>query len=306
LPLKRLLSTADEDLKVNPVLWRVILRISVIALLGGLVTATLVRTAPGYGLGDEQLDARRSRGSLSRAEALRAGEGGILHYYARFLVNYARGDLGQSSLFQRPAGKLMKERILPTATALVAGLAGGWMLALLLGIPIGFGFWPAGEWLGRGTAILVQSLPPAVLGLLLLATGARGIAACGCALALILYPRLFQYVANLVQTAAAQPHVLMAKAKGLAQCRILRRHILPIVLPELLALAGVSASMALSAAIPLEMILDVAGLGQLAWQAALGRDMNLLVNLTVWISILLSLSNGVAGLWSRRQGTGLA
>jgi ABC-type dipeptide/oligopeptide/nickel transport system permease component len=45
--------------------------------------------------------------------------------------------------------------------------------------------------------------------------------------------------------------------------------------PQGLALAGVSATIALSAAIPVEVICDSPGIGQLAWQAATARDLPL-------------------------------
>lgn len=295
ISLKRLGLRVDKYIKVYPVLWRAVSKILLIAVLGGLTTATLVRTAPGYGLSEEQLDLRRGRGSLQRAETRRAGESDVLRFYGKFLVEYAQGRLGDSPLFGRPAGQLIAERTVPTAGALAAGLTGGWVLALAAGIPAGLRLWPAVEWPAWTLALLLQSVPAAVLGLGLLVGGARGAIACAGALTLVLYPRLVQYVMNLVREAAAQPHVLTARAKGLGERRVVTRHVLPVVLPELLALAGISVSMALSAAIPLEMILDVAGIGQLAWQAALGRDLNLLVNLTVLISIVISLSNAMAG-----------
>jgi peptide/nickel transport system permease protein len=285
---------------------RVIRKVLLIALLGGLLTATLVRLAPGYGLSEEQLDMRRNAGSLHAAESMRAGERNVFRYYAAFLVNYAKGDLGESTLFQRPVRGLVAERIAPTAASLALGLAGGWIFALLFGIPGAMRPWPALEGLTRTAAILLQCIPAVVVGLLMLTAGARGAQACAAAIALVLYPRLVQYVMNLVREASLMPHVLTARAKGVGGRAILFRHVLPVVFPQLLALAGVSVSMALSVAIPIEMILDVAGLGQLTWQAALGRDMNLLVNLTVLIAVAISLSNALADWIAVRWRTGEA
>jgi peptide/nickel transport system permease protein len=58
-----------------------------------------------------------------------------------------------------------------------------------------------------------------------------------------------------------------------------------------LALAGVSVSIALGAAIPIEALCGLAGIGDLAWQAALGRDLPLLVNITVLVTLVTMLSN---------------
>lgn len=56
------------------------------------------------------------------------------------------------------------------------------------------------------------------------------------------------------------------------------------ILPELLALAGASVSMAVAALIPVEALCDSPGVGQLIWQAALARDVPVLVNVTLLIA----------------------
>ena len=66
--------------------------------------------------------------------------------------------------------------------------------------------------------------------------------------------------------------------------------------PEMLALAGVSVSLAFSASIPLEAVCDVPGLGQLAWQAALGRDLPVLVSLTLLLALVTRAANAAADL----------
>ena len=58
-------------------------------------------------------------------------------------------------------------------------------------------------------------------------------------------------------------------------------HVLPPQLPQMIALAGVSAAAALGATVPIEVVCDSPGIGQLAWRAALGRDLPLLVTLTL-------------------------
>jgi peptide/nickel transport system permease protein len=74
----------------------------------------------------------------------------------------------------------------------------------------------------------------------------------------------------------------------------LLRHILPVAAPQLLALAGVSISIAFAAALPVEVVCDLPGIGQLAWKAALGRDLELLVNLTMIITVVTLLANSAA------------
>ncbi len=54
--------------------------------------------------------------------------------------------------------------------------------------------------------------------------------------------------------------------------------------------------MAFGAAIPIEVIYSSPGIGQLAWLAALGRDLPLLVNLTVLVTVLTLMANTASDL----------
>jgi peptide/nickel transport system permease protein len=90
------------------------------------------------------------------------------------------------------------------------------------------------------------------------------------------------------------PHITAARARGLGELRILARHALPVAGPQMIALAGVTISIALGAAIPVESLCGLPGIGQLAWQAALSRDLPLLVNLTVLVTLVTLLANSGA------------
>jgi ABC-type dipeptide/oligopeptide/nickel transport system permease component len=61
--------------------------------------------------------------------------------------------------------------------------------------------------------------------------------------------------------------------------------------------------MAFGAAIPVETLCDLPGVGQLAWKAAMARDLPLLVSLTMLITLLTQACNAVSD-WAvvRRAG----
>ena len=94
--------------------------------------------------------------------------------------------------------------------------------------------------------------------------------------------------------AYSRPDIITARAKGLGEARILFWHVVPVVTPQLLAVAGVSVSLAAGAAIPVEALCGLAGIGQLAWQAALARDLPLLVNITILVTLVTLLANSGA------------
>jgi peptide/nickel transport system permease protein len=122
-------------------------------------------------------------------------------------------------------------------------------------------------------------------------------------IAAVIFPRVFRYARNLLIQASARAHVITARAKGLGPARILFRHVLPCVAGELRALAGVSLSLAFTAAIPVEAICDSPGVGQLAWQAALARDLPLLTNLTLIVTAVTLVGNSLSD-WSGGAAAG--
>jgi len=114
------------------------------------------------------------------------------------------------------------------------------------------------------------------------------------AIALIVAPRDYRYTRNLLASAYARPHIITARAKGLSELRILFWHVVPVAAPQLLALAGVSVAMAVGATVPVEALCGFAGIGQLAWQAALARDLPLLTNITILVTLVTLLANSGA------------
>ena len=261
-------------------------------LLGGLLAATLVRLAPGFGVDERELDSRLREDSIRALRQARAGEGNIIRYYGRYLSGLLEGNLGVSRSFDRPVAQLFAERIPVTFHSVGLGLLGGWLLGLALALPGAMHRMPGYDLLSTFLSGTFLSVPSAVLALLFLFTGGPG----PLAIALVVFPRVFRYSRNLLLQTYALPHVLTAKAKGLGDARILLRHVLPSAAPQILALAGVSVSMAFGAAIPIEVICDTPGIGQLAWHAALARDLPLLINLTVLITVVTLTANSASDL----------
>ncbi|MDQ6759592.1 MAG: diguanylate cyclase, partial [Acidobacteriota bacterium] len=73
-------------------------------------------------------------------------------------------------------------------------------------------------------------------------------------------------------------------------------HVLAPVLPQIVALAGISLTLAFAASIPIEAICDIPGIGQLAWKAALSRDLPLLVSVTMLVGLITLTVHGLSDL----------
>lgn len=140
------------------------------------------------------------------------------------------------------------------------------------------------------SASLLLSMPAAVTAYLCLNAGVGAPAV----LTMVLTPRLYRFTRNLLRQAYGADHIAMARARGVREWPILRLHVLPAVNPQLFALGAASLSMAVGAAIPVEAILDSAGLGRLAWEAAMARDFPLLVNLTMLIALATATATGIS------------
>lgn len=266
--------------------------ILITVLLGGLLGATLLRFAPGFGVDEQELDTRLSGDTLQALRDSHAAERNILAFYARYLSGLPRGDLGVSRSLQRPVAELLTERIPVTLRLVGVGLLAGWLLGLALALPRGISGNPAYDLLPGFLSGSLLSLPSALVALLFLFIGGPG----PLAIALVVAPKVYRYSRNLFAQTSALPHVLAAKAKGLSRARILLWHVLPIAAPQIAALAGVSVSVAFGASIPIEVICDFPGIGQLAWQAALARDLPLLVNLTVLVTVVTLIVNSASDL----------
>jgi peptide/nickel transport system permease protein len=274
---------------------RLVARLTLTVLVAGLLGASLVRYAPGFGVDEQELDSRLNGASVAALRASHSSEKNILSFYAQYLVRVGHGDLGTSRSLGRPVSELFRQRFPYTLRSVSIGLLGGWLLGFGLALPGALSRHWAYDVFSTLLSGLFLCLPAAVLALFFLYFGG----APAWAISLIIFPRIFRFSRNLIVETYAQPHIVCAKARGLGSIRLLISHVLRPAAPQLLALAGVSVSMAVGSSIPVEVVCDSPGLGQLAWQAALGRDLPLLVNITLLIAVITLIANSFSDFFSR-------
>jgi len=249
-----------------------------------------VRLAPGFGVDEEQLDGRLNARSIQALRDNRTRDANVLAFYSGYLKRLLHGDLGESKTLQRPVSRLVAERLPETLKSVGLGLALGWTAGFLLAVAIVMSRAWYLDLFGSLLVGVLLCLPAAVLALLFVLAQAPARLLLG----LVVFPKIFRYSRNLLSRSSALPHVLTARAKGLGNMRVLVWHILPTAAPQLLALLGVTVSVAFTAAIPMEALCDLPGIGQLAWKAALGRDVALLVNLTMIVTLVTLVANSAS------------
>lgn len=260
------------------------------ALLGGLLSAALVRLAPGFDEDEQQLDPHLNSASIQALRQTRLEQRNIFRFYFHSLQRAAHGDFGISLSLGQPVSALLRDRAPLTLRLVGIGLLLSWTVAMALALTAAWLRVSAYDALTTVISGTFLCMPAAVLALLSVLWNVPGALAVG----LIVFPRVYRYARNLLSKAYSLPHIITARAKGLSELRILFWHVVPVAGPQLLAVAGVSVSIAVGAAIPVEALCGLAGVGQLAWQAALARDLPLLMNIMILVTLVTLLANSGA------------
>src|ERR1700722_14965080 len=230
------------------------------------LSAALVRLAPGFDVDEEQLDPHLSTESVRALRETRREERNIFSFWLHSMQLAAKGDLGTSLSLGQPVTTLLRERAPLTLRLVSMGLLFSWAVAMAMALSAAWlraSAYDALTTLVSGTFLCI---PAAVLALLSVLWNVPGALAVG----LIVFPSVYRYARNLLGKAYALPYIVMARAKGLSESRILFWHVLPVAGPQLLAVAGVSVSMAVGAAIPVEALCGLAGGGEPAGGGGLG------------------------------------
>ena len=258
------------------------LMLAAMTLVAALIAGWLAGISPGSGIDALTLDTRlsdESVASLARERGLGAWFSGLLS-----------GDLGESTAYGQPVVELVRDRLPATVSLVGTGLLLGWgsaLAALLVGLAARSA---ALDTMLAGVSGVTISQPAALLALVCLQADLPGALAIG----VLLFPQIFAYLRNLTDRILDEPHVLAAQARGVPRAIVIARHVLLRAAPTALSLFGISISIALGAAVPVEVICNLPGIGQLLWEAALSRDLPLIVALTAVVAFVTISANFAA------------
>jgi len=263
---------------------RSLLSLAGVVLLGGLAAAALVRYSPGFDVDENAWNPRIDAATLAAMHARRERENRLPVFYARYLLAAARGDFGQSESFHAPVTELLRDRAPVSARLLAGGTLGGLFFG---GILAWLAVWPRRAGLSlfaSGLSGLLLAIPPAVLALAFFFAEAP----LPLTMAIALLPRVFGTMRTLLEDLLSSPALLAARARGVRPGSLVFRYILGAAAPQWFALAGVALMQAFGLLIPVEALCDVPGIGQLAWKAALARDLPLVAGLALIVTFLVA------------------
>ena len=263
-------------------------RVLSLVLLAAIGSTMLMRIAPGYFTEDRELDAAHAEVARAELSSLQHAQGSLPALLGSQLNGWAHGDLGRSRQYAVPVIDLVRERSATTARLLFYGIGTGWCFAVTFALLLSGRRGEQGELALAGSTALLLAVPVGVLATVSLLLNEGGPVL---VLALLVAVRDFKLLYRLLRGSWRAPHVLYGRAQGFSFLRVARVHLLPVLGRELLALAMTSLVVALSAIVPVEVVFDVPGLGQLAWSAATNRDLPVLVAVTALLAACIGLAN---------------
>jgi peptide/nickel transport system permease protein len=251
-----------------------------------------MRFAPGYLSDAREMDARYAGAARIELSAEAARSGTLWQLLSNEMHAWTKGSLGLSRQYDVPVLQLIGPRLAVTGSLMLRSIVLAWTLALCASLLSSAGRNPSMLW--QAPAAVLLAVPTAAMATLCLLAGSGGPVL---VMTLLLAARDFKFLDRTLRTAWRDPCLLQARAQGIPALRLVRAHILPGIRPQLLALATLSIVTALGALVPVEVIFNVPGVGQLAWNAAMNRDLPVLLAVTMIMAIAVTL----AGMTSDRS-----
>ena len=283
-----------------------------------VLTFVLIHVAPGdpiYALAGQSGDAAyyaamRAKFGLDRP---------LAEQLVLYLWNAARGDFGYSYTHSQPVFQVIADRVPATLLLMVSALGLSTVLGVWLGVIAVRQYQRISDHAIVVGSLLGAALPAFWLAQVLVIVFAGGLGwlpvqgmttaranATGLAYALDVARHLTLPVAALtvlqltlvtrltragLLEALAEEYVRTARAKGIAEQRVLATHVLPNALLPVVTLVGSHFGTLLTGAVLTEIIFAWPGLGRLLFDATLARDYPLLMGIFLMASLSVILAN---------------
>ena len=291
---------------------------TVIVVLGvTLLIFVLKQFEPADQIARSVLGSRATQEQVNQFNRQQGLDRSLLAQYFHFLNQLLHGNLGYSWEQNRSVDSILATEW--PRDAVLVGLS--LFFSLLIAVPLGI--WQAVkrntavDYTGTGISFLLYSMPPYVPGILAIALfsirfqifppeapqGASaldmlrhpsGLVLPVLTLTLVGYALFTRYMRSSAIDSLAQDYIRTARAKGVPERQILRRHLLRNSLVPVVTLVGVSIPAILTAGLITEYLFNFPGVGLEYFNAATHNDFPVMIGITVLIGVATVLGNLVA------------
>jgi peptide/nickel transport system permease protein len=227
--------------------------------------------------------------------------------------NVLHGNLGESFFFKKTVSALIVQRLEPTIALALCTI----FIAVIVAVPLGvIAAWRHGGWVDRalmGFSTLGFSIPVFVLGYMLiwlvslrlgwlpvqgyrrLSTGfypfIQHLILPSVTLSVVYIALIARLARAVVSQALNEDFVRTARAKGLAEQRVLIRHALANAAVPIITVVGIGLAMLIGGVVVTESVFSIPGLGRLTVDAVLARDFPTIQGVILLFSVAYVLIN---------------
>lgn len=228
----------------------------------------------------------------------------LIVQYLEFMGRLLVGNFGTSYTLKQSVSSIVLPQMWPTIVLTLTALALAWVLATISTL-LTAGRGRIRSALGSGTEIVLTGLPQFWLGTLLLVvfavelgwlpaiggTSVEGLALPALTLALPLAGYLGQVTRDQFDDVLLQPFVVSARARGMGEGEVRRRHVLRHAVMPGVTLSGWALGSLLSGSVIVEVIYARPGIGQVLVTAVETKDMPVIVGVTIVVAAVYVIAN---------------
>ena len=270
--------------------------VSVIVFGMARITGNPLDTLLSFDATDEQRAAVEAYWGLDKS---------LVEQYLTFVGKALTGDFGQSFKWREPVMDLVKVRFVKTLALAGLAMAVATAIAIPIGIMSAVSRGSPLDFAGKVIALLGQSTPPFWLGLMLMwifavnlgllpTAGSEGIRSYilpASALGLFWVAAMMRLIRSAMLDELDSEYVKLARVKGLAEWRVIWKHVLRNAAIAPLTYSGIILGSLLLGSVSIETVFAWPGLGALAFDAVSARDYPLVQAIVMVFAVLFIMVN---------------
>lgn len=293
-------------------------------LLISVISFLAIHAAPNSFLSAGELNPNMSAESIARLKAVYGLDKPLLEQYVDWVSNMLRLDFGISFVSGQGVTEEIMKRLPVTLTINIVSMVLVFALSIWLGIKAAMRFEKRTDLVIRQFSLVSFAMPSFYLALLLILlfsvkldwfpiTGLHSIGGSESGWAYYLdeawhlvlpifvmtfvsLGSMIVYVRSLTLEILKSDYYFFARARNLGDKTLLRRYILPNLMPPVITLLGLSLPGLIGGSVILEQIFGIEGMGQLFYLSALSRDYPVIMGILMITAFLTLLGNMLADL----------